>query len=187
MGTRGLYAAVIDSTMPLAQYGQWDAYPSGQGLTTLAFVRSLAADGERERTFAAALRKLRAVTKEDQIDYYAKAGVVLDPSTPWITVDDAKRIAEVVPQMSRDTCADIFELVAAGGVEFVNTESDFAHDGLFCEWAYVVDLDRHELRVYAGGWQDDEGLTAADLDAATAVYQFGALPEDDEFLRLERD
>ena len=39
MGTRNLTAVMIDGEYKVAQYGQWDGYPSGQGLTCLHFLR----------------------------------------------------------------------------------------------------------------------------------------------------
>lgn len=38
MGTRHLIAAVIDGEYKIAQYGQWDGDPEGQGLTVLDFL-----------------------------------------------------------------------------------------------------------------------------------------------------
>lgn len=40
MGTRHLICAVSDNKYRIAQYGQWDGYPSGQGLAVLAFLKS---------------------------------------------------------------------------------------------------------------------------------------------------
>ena len=40
MGTRNLSCAYMDGEFKVAQYGQWDGYPEGQGLTILEFLRS---------------------------------------------------------------------------------------------------------------------------------------------------
>lgn len=38
MGTRHLIAAKVDGEYKLAQYGQWDGYPEGQGVAVLDFL-----------------------------------------------------------------------------------------------------------------------------------------------------
>ena len=45
MGTRGLYCVVQDGELKVAQYGQWDAYPSGQGAVVLNFLRTKVDEG----------------------------------------------------------------------------------------------------------------------------------------------
>lgn len=35
MGTRNLTAVYLDGQYKVAQYGQWDGYPEGQGITAL--------------------------------------------------------------------------------------------------------------------------------------------------------
>lgn len=42
MGTRNLTAVYLDGQYKVAQYGQWDGYPEGQGITVLTFLLSLA-------------------------------------------------------------------------------------------------------------------------------------------------
>lgn len=39
MGTRNLTAVYLDGQYKVAQYGQWDGYPEGQGITVLTFLR----------------------------------------------------------------------------------------------------------------------------------------------------
>ena len=39
MGTRNLTAVYLDGQYKVAQYGQWDGYPEGQGITALTFLR----------------------------------------------------------------------------------------------------------------------------------------------------
>jgi hypothetical protein len=40
MGTRHLTMVVSNNETKVAQYGQWDGYPEGQGVTILTFLRS---------------------------------------------------------------------------------------------------------------------------------------------------
>lgn len=39
MGARNLTAVYLDGQYKVAQYGQWDGYPEGQGITVLTFLR----------------------------------------------------------------------------------------------------------------------------------------------------
>jgi hypothetical protein len=41
-------------------------------------------------------------------------------------------------------------MIADGEVEEVYPKEKFAADSLFCEWAYVLDLDRKILEIYEG-------------------------------------
>lgn len=40
MGTRNLTMVMVDGVYKVAQYGQWDGYPSGQGITVFIFSRN---------------------------------------------------------------------------------------------------------------------------------------------------
>ena len=40
MGTRHLICAISDDEYRIAQYGQWDGYPEGQGAAILEFLKS---------------------------------------------------------------------------------------------------------------------------------------------------
>jgi len=39
MGTRGLTSVIYKNETKIAQYGQWDHYPAGQGATVLKFLK----------------------------------------------------------------------------------------------------------------------------------------------------
>lgn len=79
----------------------------------------------------------------------------------WITEEEQAAFEESYetggfkgwPQMTRDTAAEILQVIYSNkskkGMPLVNQE-DFAKDSLFCEWAYVVNLDTEELECYKG-------------------------------------
>ena len=71
------------------------------------------------------------------------------------TYDNVNDLCSAFPALSRDLGAGVLEYVASS-TDTVNLhdDSDFALDSLYCEWAYVVDLDENEFHVYQG-FNDD--------------------------------
>jgi hypothetical protein len=184
MGTRHLIAVIKDGQHKIAQYGQWDGYPDGQGVDVLAFTESLAGQhipGVAEN-FAAALDRCR----------YAKDDAELER----IWADRAYRET----YLTRDLGSDILDNILSSDGEIVLRDSySFAADGLFCEWAYVIDLDARTLEVYKGFAKTDppEGErfhgvprdTRADGSVSeygavhlAKTYSFDALPSREQFL-----
>ena len=70
MGTRNLTMVVSGKQTKVAQYGQWDHYPEGQGWTILKFLRRVNLKRFKERVDA-----LRFITEADEkpINDYIKA------------------------------------------------------------------------------------------------------------------
>lgn len=60
MGTRNLTMVVKNKKTKVAQYGQWDGYPSGQGRTILEFLKT-----RDLKKFADQLEKVSFYTKEE--------------------------------------------------------------------------------------------------------------------------
>jgi hypothetical protein len=147
MGTRNLTMVVHKEETKIAQYGQWDGYPDGNGVTILSFLRSKA----RVKKLTDKLENVRFATEAD----YKKAYKFLKSigcKDGWMNMDQAEKYHKAFPYRSRDIGASILELVAnSKDKEIILTDStDFAGDSLFCEWAYVVDLDKRKLEVYSG-------------------------------------
>ena len=143
MGTRNLTAVYVDGEYRIAQYGQWDGYPEGQGLTCLGFVR----DDMDEKLFRQRLKETRFMSYEEIRDIYVQGGA---DENGFISIADAKRIEHKYPGLDRDHGAAIMSLVQSGKVKELQNSIEFAADGLFCEWAYVIDLDKRTLEVYRG-------------------------------------
>ena len=148
MGTRNLTMVISNEQTKVAQYGQWDGYPEGQGATILKFLLSLKNDYTK---FKEKIDKLRWITDEE-----AK---VIDKLS-------YEKLETEYPSLNRDTCGDILELIYNGSfkkdkwpngvveikedVKFLVDSTSFAADSLFCEWCYVVDLDKQTFEVYTG-------------------------------------
>lgn len=131
----------------IAQYGQWDGYPEGQGVTILTFLRSKA----RVKKLTDKLKDVRFATAEDEKKVQEFMNKIGCPNG-WMTSEKATLYHKKYPYASRDIGGEILEMVAnSKDKEIVlNDSTSFAGDSLFCEWAYVIDLDKRKLEVYTG-------------------------------------
>ena len=130
MGTRHLICVYYKRRFALAQYGQWDGYPQGQGRDIYHWIWKNHGNIIRLKR---GLSHVRVLTTEAVRTQFSNA---LLPAS-----------------LSRDTGSKIFELVACAKADEpvdVVLELDFVNDGLFCEWAYVLDLDDEVLEVWTG-------------------------------------
>ena len=138
MGTRGL-TKVIDSNgvTKVAQYGQWDHYPEGQGLNVLSI---LTADRYAVEELELALDKCYFTTDEEREAIYA------DYNSKYPDTTHMRKFGSMLPSFSRDTCSDILKVVrwSAGPVPLLD-ESDFEEDTLFCEGVYIVDYQSRKF------------------------------------------
>jgi len=137
MGTRNLTMVIHKEETKIAQYGQRDGYPEGQGVTILTFLRARS----RVKKLTDKLARVRFSTKADEKE-----------AQEFLESIGSKLYNKKYPYSSRDVGGEILEMVAnSKDKEIVLQDStDFAGDSLFCEWAYVVDLDKRKLEVYTG-------------------------------------
>lgn len=130
MGTRHLIAVYQGGTHKIAQYGQWDGYPSDQGKNILAFLQD-ASKVHMLRDYR--LKNCRFLTQAE-ID----------------KINLEKNPIESRPQLSRNLGSDILTLAASVDSLSLVDNIEFAADSLFCEWAYVIDFDQNVFEVYKG-------------------------------------
>jgi hypothetical protein len=131
----------------VAQYGQWDGYPSGQGQTILGFLH--VADMEK---FKKKLKQVRLVDDEKQKEI-GKFMESIGSKDGWCNMEQSDKYNKKYPYMSRDIGGEILQNIiqAEDGEEvWVQDSTDFVRDSLFCEWGYVVDLDKGTFEVYKG-------------------------------------
>lgn len=188
MGTRHLIAVQVDGEYKIAQYGQWDGYPEGQGITILAFLQSADLDLFREKC-----RATQWITTEELEGRWVEAGA--KRGEDFVSMDTSGKFAELYPEFSRSTSAKILQIVLdqPAGLRLTNNIS-FAQDSLFCEWAYVVDLDANTFEVWEGFKKEavESGRFAGPLESGhdnaygpvqmARSWPLDALPTGDEFL-----
>ena len=174
MGTRHLVAVQLDGEYKIAQYGQWDGYPEGQGVRVLKFLKETNPDA-----FIAQLRRLRWATDEQIEDAWVAAGAVRESS--FTSLEGA-------------TILDVVLRAAVPENLLMRDNIGFAQDSLFCEWAYVIDFDTNVLEVYIGFQKapDFDGRFAGPMTSGIdnnygpvkklLSYSLSALPTETAFL-----
>jgi hypothetical protein len=121
MGTRNLTCVVLNNEYKVAQYGQWDGYPSGTGLDILEFLRKNDLNVFKEK-----VSKIKLHTNEYEYN-------------------------ENLPiEYSRNTGGKILDVIINGEIKELYSSLDFANYSLFCEWGYVIDFDKNTFEVYEG-------------------------------------
>lgn len=153
MGTRNL-TLVIDrkGDLKVAQYGQWDGYPEGQGINVLAFAK----DQEKMDKLEKVLEKVKFFNDCHDIDEYIKnydakceQGNRTDADKYWFN-----------NLITRDLCSDILNSLITldttklpkehNGIIYLQNSEDFGRDSLMCEWAYCINLKNNKLECYHG-------------------------------------
>jgi len=198
MGTRHLTMVVSDGKTRIAQYGQWDGYPKGQGYTVLDFLRKRKKSKTLDK-FREKLNNCRFRNDEDdkKIEKFMKS---IGSKNGWMTEDQSEKYHKAYSYMSRDHGAEILNMVYRSKGEVLLTDStSFAGESLFCEWAYVIDLDKNVLECYTGFNKDTtskterfKDVTHTDSDYGSivlvATYSLDKLPTKRQFVKeLEKE
>lgn len=189
MGTRNLTLVQKDNEIKVAQYGQWDGYPSGNGIVVLDFLKTTNLDTFKER-----LENTKIIDEVELKELWVDCGA--DPDSKFVTLDVSDKFNALHPSLSRDTGAGILDLILKSQKKVLLTNSyNFAKDGLFCEWAYLVNLDTNELEVYVGfnkeplnkeerfyfdGYVSESGYTPIKL---VKKYDLNNLPTNEVFIK----
>lgn len=137
MGTRGAITFVHDG-IEKTTYNHLDSYPSALGVDVLEWLRIAAQDLPSLRNQVANLRMVdeHATPSAEELERYGQ----LDLFCPGSASMDWYRLL-------RHNQGDPSAILGSG----VTTDAArFPLDSLFCEWAYVVDLDAEVFEVYRG-------------------------------------
>jgi len=162
MGTRGLTKVIDkDNILKVAQYGQWDHYPEGQGVKILSI---LTADRYAVEELELALDKCYFISDTDREAIYN------DYNTRYPETTHMKKFGSMLPSFSRDTCGDILNVVrwSAGPVPLTD-EREFEFDDLFCEGVYTVNYNTNKFVSEHGG--------------VTVEFPLDNLPTQEEYLQ----
>lgn len=137
MGTRGAVGFRLDGVDKIA-YNHFDSYPRSLGREVIAFVLRYQHELPKLAKQVRALRlvssdgKPRASTRRRCAAYFDIAEAILGPT--WYDV--------LRPAQGR-----LDDYLA---LRYMPDAGEFIQDSLFCEWAYIVNLDDNVLEVYQG-------------------------------------
>lgn len=161
MGTRHLTCVVKDGDYKIAQYGQWDGYYDGAGVSILISLLENGTDILRQN-----VDKAKFVSDEYVDQLFKEMDIEIDGGL--VSYEDGQRFAEKYPLLHRDIGYGIIEYLSTEVKEEVLTSSslDFAQDSLFCEYAYVIDLDKMTFEVF-------EGFNSEPLDQSERFFSIG--------------
>ena len=146
MGTRNLIGVILNNEVKLAQYGQWDGYFTGQGSGVVDFILGHLNTPKGLDRFKRRLQKCSWYTPEEIKEIWTKYGA----KGGLIEYHLANQLGEDYPALDRDTGSEILNLVYTGKITKLQNEWEFGGESLFCEYAYVLDLDNQILEIYVG-------------------------------------
>jgi hypothetical protein len=157
MGTRNLTVVKdLQGTTKIAQYGQWDGYPSYSGIEALKFLR----DKVNRDNLLVELQNVQFVGDEEVDQLYKQF-----ETTDW----ENKDFLNAYPGLHRDTGIGILEVVANSTSTIKTVDNtEFANDSLFCEGIYEVDFSTNKF--------------TSNFNDIVAEYDLDNLPTDEEYL-----
>ncbi|MFA5197709.1 MAG: hypothetical protein WC437_04815 [Patescibacteria group bacterium] len=149
MGTRNLTVVICDSQVKIAQYGQWDGYLDGAGRSIAAFFeKTIANKPVNMKKFMVRVRRCKFIDEAKLEEINTNFGA----HNGMISLDNSNRLKEQYPTYDRGMGCDVLEYVydhKDKEIWLLNSYS-FGEESLFCEYAYVIDLDRGIIEIYRG-------------------------------------
>lgn len=137
MGTRGAYG-FYKNGVDKVTYNHFDSYPTGLGTDVATFVEKTSIEEMNKIFNRIILVNGNEIPTEEQItenEKYLNDGVSKQTEEDWYC-------------LLRNAQGDLF--VYKDGAKYMIDSKNFLKDSLFCEWAYVINLDTNKLEVYRG-------------------------------------
>jgi hypothetical protein len=142
MGTRGATGFLADGKWYVT-YNHFDSYPEYLGMRVLEFCKQVK-DWEALRENVKSLTLVNEHEKptdeqmQEYANYYSNPNVDDHPVKDWYWLFHSLQ------------GEGILYAVEKGDVKHMIDDHTFLANSLFCEWAYIIDLDKMKLRVYKG-------------------------------------
>ncbi len=164
MGTRHLQTAInSQGECKLANYGQWDGYPDGQGVEILKYLWRA-----NLKKYDDNLSMLREITKSEMES--------INNGVPECFLGANRDWKKEYPYLSRDCGSDIHQMIEDGLVKFVlNCEAytDEEKSSSWCEGFYTIDLQKREF--------------VSEFNGITKAYSLDNLPTEEQYLKDMRE
>jgi hypothetical protein len=153
MGTRGTYGFRVGEEDKLT-YNHFDSYPDGLGRPMLDFIKQTTDEQLREIATGLIMVDENVPASPDQI---AECGQYFDEAV-------GSRMSSDWYGLLRNAQGEPMEYTK--GLKYMIENNGFAYDSLFCEYGYIVNLDKGVLEFYEGFNKD---VNAAGRYAMTEV------------------
>ena len=140
MGTRNAVIVKGNGKILVQQYGQWDGYFGYQGKKVVEFAKD---------------NLVRTPNMKYALEHFEENSKVLTDDESDKLIEDLQKVYEkhgmedielknICPSLSRDTGADILEMVYRGyNIPLYFTPLSEIND--WCEYVYILDLDNREV------------------------------------------
>jgi hypothetical protein len=140
MGTRNLFTIIHDGKIKLAKYNQWDGYLDGQGKDLAEFIEN---DLVSIENLILNLNRVKLLSAENDAELIDSIYNIMNSKS-----DEYKKLD--YPLITRDTnIRDQLQAINIGVFELPTVDnSSFKNDGLFCEYAYELNLDDFTIKVF---------------------------------------
>jgi hypothetical protein len=142
MGTRNITMVISEGKTKVAQYGQWDGYPEGQGKTILKFLKENDLNVFKEK-----LKQVSFLTQKEIDKLWDECRNKEDDK--WSDLRTNQIFKSKYPELCRGTAAKVLQLIYEGKAARLWNRRNFVKNALWCEWVYVIDLDKIKLEVYS--------------------------------------
>lgn len=137
MGTRGLWGFRYERKDKLT-YNHYDSYPTGLGEAIRKFVKSHS---------IADMKKI--ATKIELVDSQSKpTAEQIEACSEWTDLSVSNQSTEDWYCLLRNAQGE--PEAYASGLKYMIDSQDFIKDSLFCEYAYIINLDTEKVEFYIG-------------------------------------
>lgn len=137
MGTRGAVGFRINKEDKVT-YNHSDSYPHGLGQDVLDFIKNNTLEDMKRAAYNLMMVNEEVEPTEQQIK----------ECEPWTNTSVSKQSVKDWYCLLRNAQGNLNAYI--DGLKYMNDGRDFLLDSLFCEYAYVINMDTQELEFYSG-------------------------------------
>lgn len=137
MGTRGAVGFRVNKEDKVT-YNHYDSYPSGLGQEVLEFIQSNTIESLKSAAENIQLIDMEVKPTKEQIKI----------CKPWTDLSVSNQSTDDWYCLTRLAQGNLNAYV--NGLPYMNDGASFLLDSLFCEYAYIINLDTKKLEFYSG-------------------------------------
>lgn len=144
MGTRGSVGVIYQEKAKLG-YNHWDSYPDSLGVDILSVISNINKQNGWN-IFKENISKLKDIVKKKITD-----NKIIERYKKYadLSVDNGK-LSNPYCLFRKLQGVEWIDEVYEGNIEHYTFSNDFIKDSLFCEYAYIINLDTMKLEFYDG-------------------------------------